>query len=146
MLTKDIQQTVLRYSNRKIRELRRTLPKPQNYHDFSMDEFQAGLAIFLRAGSDRDNFTELENLWLIGNGKPFYRAVMSLNRFKCFLRCIRFDNWHTREQRKVDDKFAAVSEIRNIFLENVRLSYVPDDCTTVDEQLVGCRGRIPGRM
>ena len=112
MLTEDILQTVLRYTNQKVRELCHTLPKPQNYHDFSMEKFQAGLAIFLRASSDRDNFTELENLWLVGDSKPLYTAVMSLNRFKCFLRCTRFDNWHTREQRNVNDKLAAVSEIR----------------------------------
>ena len=80
-----------------------------------MDEFQAGLAIFLRAVSDRDNFTELENLWLVGNSKPFHRAIMSLNRFKCFLRCIPFDNWHAREQKKVDVKFPAGWQKRNIF-------------------------------
>ena len=84
---------------RKVRELCRTLSNPQNHHDFSMDEFQAGLAIFFRAGSDRDNFTELENRWLMGDSEPFYRAVMLLNRFKCFFRCIRFDIWHTREQQ-----------------------------------------------
>ena len=110
MLTQDILRTAIRYTNRTIREFRRTLPRPQNYDDFSMDEFQSGLAIFLRAGSDRNNFTELENLWLMGDSKPLYKAVMPLTRFKCFYWCIRFDNWHTREQRKVDDKFAAVSK------------------------------------
>ena len=145
MLTEEIMRTVLRNTNRKVRELRRTLSTPQNYHNFSMEEFKAALALILRAGSDRDNFTELKNLWEVGDSKPFYRAVMSLNRFKCFLRCIRFDNWHTREQRKVNDKFAAISEIWGIFLGNIRRVYVPDECITVDEQLVGYRGRIPGR-
>ena len=145
MLTEEIIRTVLRNTNRKVRELRRTLSTPQNYHNFSMEEFKAALALILRAGSDRDNFTELKNLWEVGDSKPFYRAVMSLNRFKCFLRCIRFDNWHTREQRKVNDKFAAISEIWGIFLGNIRRVYVPDECITMDEQLVGYRGRIPGR-
>ena len=116
MLMEDILRTVLRYTNRKVWELCRTLPKPQHYHDFLMNEFQAGLALLLRAGSDKDNFTELKNLWLVGDSKPFYRAVMSLNRFKCFLRSNRFDNWHTQEQRKVDHKFAAELETWNIFL------------------------------
>ena len=85
-------RTVLRYTNRKCRELRRTLSTPQKYHDFSIEEFKAALAVILRAGSDSDNFTELQNLWDVGDSKPFYRAVMSLNRFKWFLRCVRFDN------------------------------------------------------
>ena len=110
-----------------------------------MDELKAGLAIILRAGSDRDNFTELDNLWQPQDSRPFYRAVMSLVRFKFLLRCLRFDNWHTREERKVDNKFAVVAEIWDIFLINLRRAYIPDDCITVDEQLVGYRGRIPGR-
>ena len=126
-------------------EVRRTLSTPQNYHDFSKEEFKAALAVTLRAGSDRDNFTELQNLWDVGDSKLFYRAVMSLNRFKCFLRCVRFDNWHTREQRKINDKFAAISEIWGLFFGSIQRVYVPDDCITVDEQLVGYRGRIPGR-
>ena len=110
-----------------------------------MDELKAGLAIILRAGSDRDNFTELDNLWQAEDSKSFYRAVMSLVRFKFLLRCLRFDNWHTREERKVHNKFAAVAEIWDIFLINLRRAYIPDGCITGDEQLVRYRGRIPGR-
>ena len=111
---------------------------------FSMDELTASIAIMLRAGCDRDNFIDLIDLLKPSDSRPFYRTVMSLNRIKLLLRCIRFDNWHTREQRKIDDKFAAVSEIWEIFLRNARCIYIPGDCITVDEQLVGYRGRIPG--
>ena len=86
---------------------------------------------------------KLQNLWDVRDSKPFYRAIMSLNRFKCFLRCVRFDNWHTQEQRKINDKFAAISKW-GLFLGSIQRVYVPDDCITVDEQLVGYRGQIPG--
>ena len=72
--------------------------------------------------------------------QTFYMAIMSLNRFKCFLRCVRFDNCHTRKQRKINDKFAAISEIWGLFLGSIQRVYIPDDCITVDEQLVGYRG------
>ena len=55
-------QTVLKYTNRKCREVRRTLCTLQNYHDFSVEEFKAVLAVILRTGSDRDNFMDLQNL------------------------------------------------------------------------------------
>ena len=110
-----------------------------------MSELKAGLAIILRAGNDRDNFTKLDNLWQPEDSKPFYRAVMSLVRFKFLLRCLQFDNWYTREERKVHNKFAAVAEIWNIFLINLSRACVPDDCITVDEQLVRYRGRILDR-
>ena len=92
MITKEIIRTVLRYTNRKCREVRRNLSTPQNYHNFSMEEFKVALAVILRPGSDRDNFTELQNLWDVGDSKPFYKTVMSLNCFKCVLRGVRFDN------------------------------------------------------
>ena len=84
-----------------------------------MEEFKTALAVILRAGSDGDNFMELQNLWDVGDSKPFYWEVMFLNRFKCFLRCVRFDNWHTREQRKIKDKFAAISEIWGSFFGSI---------------------------
>ena len=49
---------------------------------------------------------------------------------------------HT-EQRKINGKFAATSKIWGLFLKRIQRVYVPDDCITVNEQLVGYRGRIP---
>ena len=126
-LSKDILLTVLIHTNRKAREIRRTLSRLQPFKTFSMNELKARLAIILRAGSDRDNFTKLDNLWQPEDSKPFYLAVMSLIRFKFLLRCLQFDNWHTRKDRKVHNKFAAVTEILDIFLINLRGAYIPDD-------------------
>ena len=64
-----------------------------------MNELKASIATMLRAGCDRDNFTDLRDLWKPSDSRPFYRTVMSFNRIKLLLRCIRFDNWHTRKQR-----------------------------------------------
>ena len=61
-LSEDILQTVLMHTNRKAREIRRTLSRLQPFKTFSMDKLKAGLAIIFRAGSHRDNFTELDNL------------------------------------------------------------------------------------
>ena len=70
---------------------------------------------------------------------------MSLCRMQFLIRCPRFDNWHTREERKTLNKFAAVSEVWEIFLKNIRRVFIPNESITVDKQLVGYRGRIPGR-
>ena len=115
-LSEDILRTVLMHSSKKAREIRRTLSRLHPFKTFSMDELKAGLAIILRAGSEKDKFTELDNLWQPEDSKPFYRAVMYLVRFKFLLRYLRLDNWHTQKKRKVYNKFAAVAEIWNIFL------------------------------
>ena len=60
-LSEDILRTVLMHTNRKAREISRTLSTPQPFKIFSMDELKVGLAIILRAESDRDNFTKLDN-------------------------------------------------------------------------------------
>ena len=99
-LSEDILRTLLMHKNRKAREILGTLSRLQPFKTFSMDELKAGLAIILRAGSNRDNFTELDNLWQPEDSEPFYQAVMSLVRFKFLLRCLRFDNWHTRKKEK----------------------------------------------
>ena len=114
-LSEGILRTILMHTNTKVREISRSISRPHIAKIFSMHELKAGLAIILRAGSDRDNFTELSNLWVPTDSKPFYRAVMSLCRMQFLLRCIRFDNWHTREKRKTLNKFAAVSEVWEIF-------------------------------
>ena len=146
LVSEEIFRTILLHTNRKLREIQRNLHQVRYPTSmFSMEELKASIAIMLKAGCNRDNFTNLRDLWKLSDSRPFYRTVMSLNRIKLLLRCICFDNWHTREQRKVNDKFAAVSEIWEIFLRNARRIYIPGECITVDEQLVGYRGRIPGR-
>jgi hypothetical protein len=40
---------------------------------------------------------------------------------------------------------AAINEIWDVFVRNLRLYYIPKDILTVDEQLLGYRGLIPGR-
>ena len=48
----------------------------------------------LKAGRDRENFSDLEGLWQPSSSGPFYCTVMSLNRFKLLILCFHFDNWH----------------------------------------------------
>ena len=144
-LSEGILRTIFMHTSRKVREIHRSISRPRIAKIFSTDELEAGLAIILRAGSDIDNFTELANLWIPADSKPFYSAVLSLCPMQFLLRCIRFANLHTREERKTLNKFATVSEVWEIFLKNIRRVYIPNESITVDEQLVGYRGRIPGR-
>ena len=75
----------------------------------------------------------------------FYHAVMDSHRFKFLLKCIRFDNWYTFPERKAHDKSAAISEIWIIFLRSIYMVLIRGECITVDEQLIGYRGRVLGR-
>ena len=56
------------------------------YINFTSHEVEAVLAVMIRAGLDRDNFTDLHRLWDPIDSRPFYRVTMALNRFKFLLR------------------------------------------------------------
>ena len=59
-----------------------------------------------------DNFTSLDDIWSAQDGCPFYRSVISRNRFKNSFCVIRFDNRRTRMQRLPADRLAAEDEKR----------------------------------
>ena len=139
-------RTLQRHTNRKAADIRRSSPRQYNWmSDFTFDEILACLGILLSAGVDRDNFSSLEDLWHPIESRPFYRVVMSCQRFKFFLRAVRFDNFRDRMARLPNDRLCAISDLWQQFLNNLTRAYVPEEVITVDEQLVGYRGRIPGR-
>ena len=70
---------------------------------------------------------------------------MSCQCFKFFLRTIRFDNFCNRDLRLQENRLAANNELWDELVENLKKYYIPGDVIAVDEQLVGYRGRIPGR-
>ena len=116
LISEEILRTIFMYTNRKLREIQKSLYVRYPTTSFSMEELKARLAIILRAGCDK-NFSDLEGLWQLSDSRPFFRTVMSLNRFKLLLRCLRFNNCYTRDKQKVVDKLAAVSEIWDIFFK-----------------------------
>ena len=71
---------------------------------------------------------------------------MSKRRFKFLLSCLRFDDKATREERRIQSKFAPILEIFDLFIANCKKWYRPSSYLTVDEQLVGFRGRCPFKM
>ena len=125
------------YTNKRMTALRK---KP-----FSYDEIHAALGIIIRAGADRDNLSSLNSLFDPKDSRPYYRCAMSYNRFKLFLRHATMDNKSTRRTRQADDKMAAVRDVWNLFQRNLLKYYVPSENLTIDEQLYGYRGYIPGR-
>ena len=135
--------TIQKYTNRKVNDLRHTARVFMS--PFTLDEIKAAIGILLSAGADRDNFCSVRDLWDPAEGRPFYRAVMFINRFKFFIHAIHFDNYRDRAARLQNDRLAAISEVWNKLVSNLRRFYVPGDTLTVVEQLVGYRGTIPGR-
>ena len=146
-VNEDVLRNVQRFTNCKAADIRHSAPHRYSWiADFNLDDiFLLCLGIFLSARVDRDNFTSLDDLWNPVDSCPFYQVVMSCQRFKFFLQAVRFGNFRSRATRLPQDKLAAVSELWQQFVSNFRRFYVPNVVITIDEQLVGHHGSIPGR-
>ena len=72
---------IVRETNRKATDVRHECKLSLNsvYKNFTSQEVEAGLAIMIRAGLDRDNFADLHRLWDPIDSRPFYRVTMALN-------------------------------------------------------------------
>lgn len=80
------------------------------------------------------------------HGAPLYRAGASETRFNFLLRALRFDDGTTRDERKKTDKIAPIRDMWEHFVTSCKENYVPGSDITVDEQMLGFRGRCPFRF
>lgn len=106
----------------------------------------AFIGILIMSGLKQDNHVPTQEMFSKTIGPALYRAAMGERRFAFLLRAIRFDDMETREERKSTDKFAAIREIFDMFINNCTSRYCPGENLTIDEQLLAFRGRCPFRM
>lgn len=113
----------------------------------SFDELKAYFGLLYLAGSLHGGKMNVEDFWRTdGTGVEIFRASMSIKRFRFLTRCIRFDNIHTREERKTQDNLAAIRTILDMFVTNCNTYFAPAENVTLDEMLVPYRGRCRFRM
>ena len=98
----------------------------------------------IRAGADNENLSDFDDLFRPTDSKPFYRCAMSKNRMRKFMQNVTLDEKHTRQARQKEDKLAAIREILDLFAVGLRKYYFPSHSLTIDEQLYGFRGYVPG--
>ena len=118
----------------------------ERWKPIDKNEFKAFVACLLFAGFSKSQHESLRELWSPDVGRPFLRAAMSLERFLLITKFLRFDDKSTRIQRRERDKMAPISELWDKFMQCCRINYNVGANCTVDEQLVGFRGRCPFRM
>lgn len=147
-LTKQIRENVLRYTNTEIAAQREHYKgqSSASLKDTSDLELDALYGILVLSAALKNNHLTAVTLFddtYIGSR---YKATMSRSRFNFLINCLRFDNRETRKKRQEGTKLAPISEIWNEFVENCRQAYNPGSYLTIDEQLIGFRGRCPFRM
>lgn len=76
-------------------------------------------------------------------GHLIFVAMMSCKRFEILISCLRFNDPSTRDQRKKEDKAAAISDLFNLLISNGKRFFCPKSNVTVDEMLVPFWGECP---
>lgn len=109
-------------------------------------EIKAFIGLLYLAGALRLSNSNLDEIWSIKYGNGLFRATMSQQRFQFLAVCLRFDDKNDRDARKLVDKFTHIRQLWDIFISNCKSHYTPYENCTVDEQLVGFRGRCPFRI
>ena len=146
-LTDDIINEIVMATNQKIDVVAQRYQRQNStVKRTSAVEIRAMIGILIFSGYKHDNHLQTKEMWCSISGAPFYKAAMSEVRFAFLLQCLRFDDFTTQNERQVIDKLAPIRRVWDKFIDNCKLHYRAHENLTVDEQLVGFRGRCPFRM
>ena len=115
----------------------------EKWKPLDQTDLHAYIGVLLLAGVYRSKGEATASLWNEENGRPIFRATMSLETFHMISRVIRFDNRDTRAGRREREKLAAIRDVWDKWVEILPLLYNPGPHVTVDEHLVPFRARCP---
>lgn len=142
--------SIVTNTNVKLAKVRNGLSATTNkstYRDTDNVEINALIGLLLLSSITKSNEeTMLSMFTKDATGRPYFHATMTYKRFEILIKCLRFDNAATRDERKKTDKAAAISEVFMSVIQNSKNSYSLSECATIDEMLVPFRGRCGFRM
>ncbi|XP_049961626.1 piggyBac transposable element-derived protein 4-like [Schistocerca serialis cubense] len=108
----------------------------------TMTEMKSYIGLLIYTAVFKSNNEDIRSLFCTdGTGRDIFSINMSSARFSVILNCLRFDNPDDRELRKVSDPAAGTTNILHKFNENSQRSYILGAHATVDEMIIGFRGR-----
>lgn len=133
---------IVKYTNQ---EIGRRAPKykDQRYtNQTDSIEIQALIGLLFFSAINKDNRKSTKEMWSLMS-TPIYKSIMSESRYQFLLLCLRFDD---KDSRHKEDRFAPIREVWTIFINSCKESYKPSAFVTIDEQLLGFRGKCPFRV
>lgn len=141
-----VQLTVIS-TNQFIESIRSNYARDRNALATNPIEIRALFGLLFMAGLTGSNKTNTADLWdRNGFGVEMLHLGMSLQRFRFLLRCLRFDDKNTREERRKTDKLAPIRSLFDMFVANCQNGYHMSEEVTIDEMLPGFRGRCSFRQ
>lgn len=143
----DMLSKIVSYTNTYIQQNKSNISRERDALPTNIMELKALIGLLFMGGVLRSSHLNTEDLWSKdGTGVEIFPCVMSRNRFKFLLQCIRFDDIETRETRKKIDRLAPIREIFEYFNAKCQQQYVVGDVVTIDEMLESFRGRCGFRQ
>lgn len=143
LLDQSVVNMIVKHTNKEILIRRNKFNSDQRYlNETNSDEILALIGLLYTAGSQKDGHLSTSEMWST-YGSQFYRCVMSENRFRFLLICLRFDD---RDLRDRTDKFSPIRELWLTFIDKCKSVYEPHTYVTIDEQLLSFRGRCPFKV
>lgn len=119
----------------------------EGIEEITIMELKAFIGLLLLASLLGKSKIDLKCLWRRSPLESLiFKATMSRTRFQNIISCLRFDDKKTREGRKRTDKFASIREIWSYFQDCLQTCYTPGSNVTIDEQLLGFRGKCSFRQ
>lgn len=145
--TNEILDLLVTNTNKYIEKIRDKFQRDRDAKSTNVDEMKAFLGLLIMAGVLRASHLNYIDLWATdGTGVEMFRLTMNYQRFLFLLRSLRFDDKTNRPERQKTDNLAAIRELCDTLSEKFRQAYSPGENVTIDEQLVGFRGRFRGKV
>ena len=107
----------------------------------SLDELKAFIGLLYLRGVEGQKNKPIRSFWSSRFGCPYFNETLSRNRFYEVMQYLKFDVRGTRRERLKNDKFALMSDVWQMFINNSRNCYIPSSNLTVDEQLLATKAR-----
>lgn len=156
-VTDDILSEIVRWTNEEIslkcrnkeakdREAGKEVKFSATFRETSEIEVRALIGILTLCAAMKDNHLSTEELFDSSFSGTRYVAVMSRDRFDFLIRCLRMDDKSLRPTLRTIDPFIPVRKVWDMFIHQCIINYTPGPYLTIDEQLLGFRGRCPFRM
>ena len=147
LISPEMIQNLVKYTNVFIQSIKDHFTRERDAKETDEAEINAFIGLLYICGLHKSSHVNVEDLWATdGTGIEIFRTTMSANRFNFLMRCLRFDDIRTRQDRKVLDKLAPIREFFEKFVTNCQKSYNVGEYITIDEKLEPFRGRCPFRQ
>ncbi|KAJ8942151.1 hypothetical protein NQ314_010142 [Rhamnusium bicolor] len=143
----EIRNIIVESTNIKITSVQDRYSRERDCRPTTLIEIKASLGLLYLTGVRKINHLNVNDMWRAdGTGIEASRHIIDINRFKFLLQCLRFDNIHTREERKQVDKLAPLRQIFDEFVRCFKSAYRHSELVTIDEKLEAFRVKCSFRQ